>query len=432
MANNEEIPLSAVDGVTPESGRRREGHPTIIPLMADLETSPGGHSRDAWDKRGRSYGHSQSPDGHWRRRESYAKRLEHKLRDQDAVIRRMAAEMEELKRHVKGKGVAGGGDHGERTQPRRSGSQSQRHTPSISITRSYKVADSDVHVEKSNAQDSTYQPLRPVTTSRCSYSARSEDLRAVLKERVRRRKAQRVPAFQRLSYGVHASEEVGMPPPHQAAPFLLDTDLARLSATPFSLEIETTPLSAGFHQPKFTLYDGKIDPYMHVSHFRQVIAGHRRNDALMCLIFPSSLGVLGLKWFERLSEGSIERWQQLAEAFVTRFKTNTKMPKEVDHLLSVKMEPSDTLKAYNSRYWETFNEILDCPVNLAITQYKRGLPIGYRLRASLTMNQLPFMGQLMQRINQHIRVEDDATASTVKTTPVATDKKALQDNRSGG
>ncbi|GMP79205.1 hypothetical protein CsSME_00034847 [Camellia sinensis var. sinensis] len=110
MANNDEIPLSAIDGVTPESGRRREGHP-VIPPMADLETFPGGQSRDARDKRGRSYGHSRSPDGHRRRRESHARRLEHKLRDQDAVIRRMAAEMEDLKRHVKGKGVAEVGDH---------------------------------------------------------------------------------------------------------------------------------------------------------------------------------------------------------------------------------------------------------------------------------------------------------------------------------
>ena len=114
MANNEEILVSAIDGVTPELGRRREGPPTISP-MGDLETFPGGQSGDARDKRGRSYGHSRSPDGHWRRRESHARRLEHKLRDQDAVIRRMAAEMDELKRHVKGKGVAGVGDHSERT-----------------------------------------------------------------------------------------------------------------------------------------------------------------------------------------------------------------------------------------------------------------------------------------------------------------------------
>ena len=89
---------------------------------------------------------------------------------------------------------------------------------------------------------------------------------------------------------------------------------------------------------------------MHVSHYRQVMAGHRRNDALMCLIFPASLGELDLKWFKRLPEGSIERWQQLAEAFVTRFKTNTRTPKEVNHLLGVKMESGGSLKAYNAKY----------------------------------------------------------------------------------
>ncbi|CAL5338019.1 unnamed protein product [Camellia sinensis] len=82
------------------------------------------------------------------------------------------------------------------------------------------------------------------------------------------------------------------------------------------------------------------------------------------------------------------------------------------------------MKAYNSRYWETFNEILDCPVNLAITQYKRGLPLGHRLRDSLTMNQQTSMWHLMQRINEHIRVEDDAATSTAETTSMATGKWA--------
>ncbi|XP_028081327.1 uncharacterized protein LOC114282779 [Camellia sinensis] len=144
------------------------------------------------------------------------------------------------------------------------------------------------------------------------------------------------------------------------------------------------------------------------------MAGYRRNNALMCLIFPSSLSELGLKWFERLLEESIERWQQLAEAFVTQFKTNTKTPKEINHLLSAKMESDDSLKAYNTKYWETFNEILDCPTNLEITQYKHGLPIGHRLRDSLMINQPTSMELLMQGINEHIHVEDNATVSTAK------------------
>lgn len=100
---------------------------------------------------------------------------------------------------------------------------------------------------------------------------------------------------------------VAMLPPCLAAHAPPNRELARLCATSFSVEIENTPLSPGFHQPKFMLYDRKTDPYMHVSHFRQVMARHRHNDALMCLVFPSSLDELGLKWFERLPEESIKR-----------------------------------------------------------------------------------------------------------------------------
>ncbi|XP_028085065.1 uncharacterized protein LOC114286167 [Camellia sinensis] len=75
------------------------------------------------------------------------------------------------------------------------------------------------------------------------------------------------------------------------------------------------------------------------------------------------------------------------------------------------MESGRSLKAYNAKYWETYNEILDCPTNLAITQYKRGLPVGHRLRDSLTMHQPTTMESLMQRINEHIHVEDDAASA---------------------
>ncbi|XP_028085521.1 uncharacterized protein LOC114286542 [Camellia sinensis] len=96
------------------------------------------------------------------------------------------------------------------------------------------------------------------------------------------------------------------------------------------------------------------------------------------------------------------------------------------------MEFGGSLKAYNARYWETYNEILDCPTNLAITQYKRGLPVGHRLRDSLTMHQPITMESLMQRINEHIRVKDDAASATEKANPVATDRKVAEKVHSVG
>ncbi|GMP55100.1 hypothetical protein CsSME_00020023 [Camellia sinensis var. sinensis] len=99
----------------------------------------------------------------------------------------MAAEMEVLKRQIKGNGVARKGNHSEHTLPRRSGSCRQDRTLSLSVTRSYGVGDSDPQVGRSYTRDSSYCPSRPSMMSRCSYSARSGDLRDVLEERARHR-----------------------------------------------------------------------------------------------------------------------------------------------------------------------------------------------------------------------------------------------------
>ena len=40
----------------------------------------------------------------------------------------------------------------------------------------------------------------------------------------------------------------------------------------------------------FIMYNNRMDPVEHVSHFNQRIAVHSKNEALMCKVFPSSLG----------------------------------------------------------------------------------------------------------------------------------------------
>ncbi|XP_028122372.1 uncharacterized protein LOC114319549 [Camellia sinensis] len=114
------------------------------------------------------------------------------------------------------------------------------------------------------------------------------------------------------------------------------------------------------------------------------------------------------KALARLPEGSITSWAQLAKAFVTRFRTNTKTPVKIDQLLYIDMGEKETLRFYNNRYWVTFNQIRDCPTNLAIAQCKQGLPVGNKLRDSMTMMPLLTIEALMERVHQHIWVEEDS------------------------
>jgi hypothetical protein len=47
----------------------------------------------------------------------------------------------------------------------------------------------------------------------------------------------------------------------------------------------------------------------------------------------------------------------MAEAFVARFITNSRKRKEMDTLLTMKLEDNETIKDYSTRFWETYNDI---------------------------------------------------------------------------
>ena len=74
--------------------------------------------------------------------------------------------------------------------------------------------------------------------------------------------------------------------------------------------IDRAKLPHRFAQPTFTIYNGMTDPIEHVSHFNQRMVIHFRNEALMCKVFSSSLGLVAMRWFDRLEEGSISSYEE--------------------------------------------------------------------------------------------------------------------------
>ncbi|GFS43551.1 hypothetical protein Acr_00g0085730 [Actinidia rufa] len=130
-------------------------------------------------------------------------------------------------------------------------------------------------------------------------------------------------------------------------------------------------------------------------------------DALMCRVFPSSLGDLWLKWFDRLSPGSIESFYQLTESFVARFVINTKVPKAVGSLLTLKKSKNESIRNYNKRYWETYNEIEECSEEMAVASYKLGLAPGDKLWENLTLDPPTSLRDLMSRVEMFAHLEDD-------------------------
>ena len=71
--------------------------------------------------------------------------------------------------------------------------------------------------------------------------------------------------------------------------------LSQISKSPFTRGIEKAKFPKRFHQPTFTMYNGRTDPVEHVSQFKQKMAVHSQDEALLCRVFPSSLGPMPMR-----------------------------------------------------------------------------------------------------------------------------------------
>lgn len=66
-----------------------------------------------------------------------------------------------------------------------------------------------------------------------------------------------------------------------------------------------------------------------------------------------------------------------------------------------------TLYAYSYWYWELYNKIGKNYGELATSSFKLGLPLDSKLSGSLTKQPPKNMHQLMRRIEEYKRLEDD-------------------------
>ena len=155
------------------------------------------------------------------------------------------------------------------------------------------------------------------------------------------------------------------------------------------------------------MYNGRMDPVEHVSQFKQNMDVHSQDEALLCRVFPSSLGPMPMRWFDGLRTNSISSFKKLTQSFCSRFIICSRVPQPLDSLLSMTMREGESVKAYTKRYWEMFNEIDGDFDEVPIRAFKVSLPSEHDLRKSLTGKPIISLRQLMDRVDKYKRIEDD-------------------------
>ena len=205
--------------------------------------------------------------------------------------------------------------------------------------------------------------------------------------------------------------------------------LNQISKSPFTRKIEGAKLPRRFHQPTFTIYNGRTNPVEHVSQFNQRMVVHFKDEPLMCKVFPSSLGPVAMRWFNGLGANSINSFKELTQAFGSRFITCSRVPRPLDSLLSLFMREGETLKTYSDRYWEMYNEIDGGFEDVTINTFKVGLLTEHVLRKSLIGELVTSVHQLMDPIDKYKKVEEDQQQGKGKAKVIPQEMRDFRSNR---
>ena len=166
------------------------------------------------------------------------------------------------------------------------------------------------------------------------------------------RQRSRTPPNKSFSYDEehHCKCRYKSPPRRGLGNDAMSKALNQISKSPFMRKIKGVRLPRQFNQLTFIIYNGQTDLIEHVSHFNQRMAVHSRNEALICKVFPSSLGPVAMRWFDGLGVGSIDSFKELTQIVGSRFFTCSKVPQPLDSLLSLSIREGETLKIYSDRY----------------------------------------------------------------------------------
>ena len=145
------------------------------------------------------------------------------------------------------------------------------------------------------------------------------------------------------------------------------------------------------------------------------MAVRSKDEALMCKIFQSSLGLMAMRCFNGLKANSIDSFKKLTQSFGACFITYSRVPLPLGSLLSMSMREGETLRAYSNKYWEMFNKIDGSYDDVAISTFKVGLPAEHDLRKSLIGKPVTSVRLLMDRIDKYRRIEEDQIQGKGKT-----------------
>ncbi|KAF5455257.1 hypothetical protein F2P56_024855 [Juglans regia] len=125
---------------------------------------------------------------------------------------------------------------------------------------------------------------------------------------------------------------------------LVSTDL------PYNMGVMAVPLPTKFKIPQIEVYDETEDSLEYLETFKTHMTLHSFPGEIACRVFPLTLKGPARAWFESLSLGILDSFDELACLFMTWFMASRKRRRSVVYHLTVKQRDRESMKSYLSQF----------------------------------------------------------------------------------
>ena len=107
------------------------------------------------------------------------------------------------------------------------------------------------------------------------------------------------------------------------------------------------------------LYDGKMDPVIHVQTYKTWMNIAKVDASTLCNAFSLTLSRSAHAWFRRLHAGTISNFEQLQEQFIAQFLSSRPQNRESNYLKIIRQKNDKFMREYLERFDEA---VLQCPM----------------------------------------------------------------------
>nr|GEX70027.1 reverse transcriptase domain-containing protein [Tanacetum cinerariifolium] len=175
--------------------------------------------------------------------------------------------------------------------------------------------------------------------------------------------------------------------------------------SPFSRRI--IEFSAPKHRTPTNLkiYDGSTDPDDHITHFVRAANQGEWEMLVWCKMFQQTLDGPARGWFDCFSNGRIDNWTDLREAFVERFALRRKCCKDPTEVTKIDRRANETLTDFKERWTEEMSYIPDVSVVMQISAFMSKSK--YPELARRFSDQVPqTVTEMMRRVDDFVKSEE--------------------------